>query len=258
MELRLQAIEAGLSKDNEEMKGLCSLVQSVQETCKVLEKKVKQLTEDKQLEAENHEKTLQSITSIRRDLCKEHDKNVSLKTKIDEMDQKQRDNNVRIVGFPEQDDGDNNINNNLVQLVGATDIQPESIVSTTRMGRLKEGRPRDLLVKFSSKTTRDKFYALRKKTPKDDNNKKVFINEDLTEPRAKLFYDARRMVKRSKLFGTWSQNGNIMVKVTENDSPLVIYNHQDLASLTRYVPELETFEDELSIDNDCYESGFSD
>ncbi len=258
MELRLQAIEAGRSKDNEEVKGLHNLVLSLQETCKALEKKVKQLTEDKQLVAENQEKTLQSISIIRRDLYKEHDKNVSLHTKIDDMDQRQRENNVRVVGLPGKDDCDNNINSNLVQLVGATDIQPESIISATRMGRIRGGRPRDLVVKFSTKTARDKFYALRKKTPKDEENNKVFINEDLTEARAKLFYDARRMVKRSKLFGTWSQNGNIMVKVTESDNPAVIHNHQDLASLTRYVSEHETFEDELSIDTDFFESGVSD
>ena len=257
MELRLQAIEAAISKDNEERKGLYSLVKSLQETCKVLESKVKQLTEDKQLEEENHEKTLQSISSLRRDLYKEHDKNVSLQTKIDEMDQRQRENNVRIIGFPEQHDDDSDISNELVQLVGATDIQPESVISTMRMGRKREGRPRDLVVKFSTKTARDKFYALRKKTPKDEENKKVFVNEDLTETRAKLFYDARRMVKRSKLFGTWTQNGNIMVKVTENDIPLAIHSHQELASVTRYVPDTETFEDELSID-DYSESVLSD
>ncbi len=65
------------------------------------------------------------------------------------------------------------------------------------------------------------------------------------------------MVKRSKLFGAWTQNGNIMVKVTENDIPLAIYNHRDLASVTRYDPDTETFEDELSIDNDYSESVFS-
>ena len=139
------------------------------------------------------------------------------------------------------------ISNDLIQLVGATDIQPESVVSTIRMGRRREGRPRYLVVKFSTKMTRDKFYSLRKNTPKDEDNRKVFINEDLTEARAKHFYDVRRMVKRSKLFGVWTQNGNIMVKVTENDIPLAIHNHQDLASVTRYVPSKETFEDELSI-----------
>ncbi len=258
IELRVQAIEAGLSKDKEEMKGLHNLVKSLQETCKGLEKKVKQLMEDKERDAENHEKTLQSISSLRRDLYKEHDRNVSLQTKIDDFDQRQREKNVRIMGFPEHDDGDSDISNELVQLVGATDIQPESVVSTTRMGRKREGRARDLVVNFSTKTARDKFYALRKKTPKDEDNKKVFINEDLTEARAKLFYDARQLIKRNKLFGAWSQNGNIMVKVMEHDNPLAIRNHQDLVSVTRYVPDYETFEDELSIDNDYSEYGFSD
>ncbi len=37
---------------------------------------------------------------------------------------------------------------------------------------------KDLVERFSTNATRDKFNALREKTQKD--NKKVFINEDLT------------------------------------------------------------------------------
>ncbi len=102
-------------------------------------------------------------------------------------------------------------------------------------------------MKFVSKKKRDLFYALRKQTPKNEENKKVYINEDLTESRAKLFYDARQMVKRNKLYGTWSQNGNIMVKVKENDNPCVIQNHQELASKTRYVTS-----DSDSIEEDTF------
>ncbi len=49
-----------------------------------------------------------------------------------------------------------------------------------------------------------------------------------------------------------------MVKVKSEDSPMAIQNHEDLASLTRYV--YEASEDEMSTDNDIfgYQSGMSD
>ncbi len=249
MELRLQAIEAARITDHSEMQALSKLVKSLQDSNNTLENKVKQLVDEKQADSENQEKMLQTISSIRRDLYKEQDKNVTLQAKLDEMDQRQRNKNVRVVGFPEHDNEDSNISNNLIQLVGA-EIPTESIVSTTRMGRKREGKHRDLVVQFSNQKTRDQFYASRKNTPKDNENKKVFINEDLTEARAKLFYDSRQMVKRGKIYGTWSQNGNIMVKVSENDSPMVIYSHQDLASLTRFVStDTMSVDDMLSSDD---------
>ncbi len=166
---------------------------------------------------------------------------------------------MRIVGFPEVEEKNNgDIKSKVIQLVGESGISSESIETTTRMGKIRDCKPRDVVVKFSTKETRDKFYALRKKTPKDEHNRKVYINEDLTEAKAKLFFDCRRMVKRERLFGTWSQNGNIMAKVTSNSSPTEIQNHHELAMLTRYVSE--TSEDDMSTNNDTfeYQSGMSD
>ncbi len=257
MEMRLQAVEGERSKDHTELKRLNNLVQSVQDTCRALQNTVKELSEEIKLHAENNEKTLETMFGLRRDLYKEHDKNQSLQTRIDNLDQKQRERNVRIVGFPEVEESHGDIKSKVIQLIGESGISAESIESTTRMGKRRDCKPRDLVVKFSTKETRDKFYALRKETPKDEHNKKAYINEDLTEARAKLFFDCRRMVKKERLFGTWTQNGNIMAKVTSNDSPRLIQNHQELALLTRYVSE--DLEDDMST-NDIseYEFGVSD
>ncbi len=258
MELRLQAIEGERSKDHTELKRLNNVVQSVQDTCRALQNSVRELSEEIKLHAENNEKTLETIFSLQRDLYKEHDMNQSLQTRIDNLDQKQRERNVRIVGFPEVEESNGDIKSKVIQLVGESGISAESIESTTRMGKRKDYKPRDLVVKFSTKETRDKFYALRKETPKEEHNKKVYINEDLTEARAKLFFDCRRMVKKERLFGTWTQNGNIMAKVTSHDSPTVIQNHHELATFTRYVSE--GFEDDVSTNDDIfeYQSGMSD
>ncbi len=252
IEIRLQSVEAGRKKDHNEI-GLNNSVQNLQQKCGELESKIKQLTEKTQQCEENNGKTLQTVMSLQRDLYKEHSKNLNLQSKLDEMYQKRRENNVRVVGFPEEID-DSNIQEKLVEVVGASQVLVNDICSVTRMGKKKEDKPRDLVVQFVTKKKRDAFYAMRKQTPKNEENKKVYINEDLTETRAKLFYDTRQMVKRNKLYGTWSQNGNIMVKVKENDSPCVIQNHQDLASKTRYVTsDSDSMEEDTSSMSDIFE-----
>ncbi len=58
-------------------------------------------------------------------------------------------------------------------------------------------------------------------------NKTVYINDDLTEFRQKLLYDARMLVKKRKLKGAWAQHGNVMV-LPENSKPSAVYNYHDL------------------------------
>ena len=53
------------------------------------------------------------------------------------------------------------------------------------------------------------------------------MNDDLTEFRSKLLYDARMLVRKRKLKGAWSQSGNIMV-LPENEKPCAIYSYRDL------------------------------
>ncbi len=155
---------------------------------------------------------------------------ILLQSRIDELEQIQRECNVRVMGFPEHGENDANTKSKLMQMVGAQEGSEKNIASITRLGKPRNDKCRDLIVKFVSKESSDHFYARRKNTPKSHDNKKVYINEDLTESKAKLFYDARQMVKRSRLYGTWSQNGNIIVKVRENDNPCAVRNHLELRS----------------------------
>ncbi len=216
LELRLQTIESEKTKDH-------SKLQEMSNKIKTLEITIQQLVE-------NNDKTLQTVSNVRRDLFNEHDKNIKLQYRIDQLEQTQRECNVRVTGFPELGQQDVDIKAQLIGLVGAQEGSESDIATITRMGKPKEDKNRDLIVKFVSKESRDKFYSLRKNTPKNRENKKVYINEDLTATRAKLFYDARQLVKRGKLHGTWSQNGNIIIKVNENDSPCAIGNHAELRS----------------------------
>ncbi len=62
--------------------------------------------------------------------------------------------------------------------------------------------------------------------PREDTP--IFINEDLTTFRNKLFYDARCKKKSNKIHSVWTQEGSIVIKVTDTSEPVVISSHADL------------------------------
>ncbi len=188
LEVRLQAIESVKANDQSKLKDACNKIESLQKTCQVLETRIQQLVV-------NNDKTLNNVSNLRRNLFNEHKRNVILQSRMDQLEQTQRECNVSVMGYPELGESDTAIKHQLVQLIGATQGSEKNIGSITRMGKARDGKSRDLVVKFDSKENRNAFCALRKRTPKNNENKKVYINEDLIESKAKLFYHTRRLVK---------------------------------------------------------------
>ena len=83
-----------------------------------------------------------------------------------------------------------------------------------------------MIAKFTSRETRNLVYSCRRNMPRDD--RPVYINEDLTQPRSKLFFTARRMKKSEKIIATWTQDGNIFIKVKDSSEPVLIKTHVEL------------------------------
>ena len=67
--------------------------------------------------------------------------------------------------------------------------------------------------------------------PKQDQSN-VFINEQLSEHRANIFFAARKLVKSKKLHSAWSQRGNILIRREEGDKPKPISTHEQLRRIT--------------------------
>ena len=85
---------------------------------------------------------------------------------------------------------------------------------------------------FSNQRSRDEVYKNRTKLKGND----IWITEDLTISRSNLAYMARQAVKREHAHSTWSQNGWIYVKKTENCKPRRIINQDDLMNYLEIVP----------------------
>ncbi len=157
--------------------------------------------------------------------------------KLDTLEQQLKTRNVVISGFPETGSDDVSIKQKLVafskDVLELENITASDIETAFRCGRETDPtKPRNLVVHFKTKKKRDAFYGKRKKTPvSDDIENSIYINEDLTLHRAKLFHDARKMKKQGRIHATWTQYGNIMVKRNSEDQPKAVYDHSDLRIL---------------------------
>ncbi len=204
-----------------------------------LPEKISAVEEQMSTKLENLEQNFQHATVREAYVCDVLETKLKAQsTSIDSIEQQLKCNNVVIVGLPEKED-DNATKVQIVALskdvMGISDITRKDIQETYRLGRKKEhDQPRNLLVKFKSKTRRDEFYKRRKRTPiSSDMKKNIFINEDLTLQRARLYHDTRKLVKRGKIRFTWTQNGNIMIRLTENSQPIAVYSNEELQAKLR-------------------------
>ncbi len=108
-------------------------------------------------------------------------------------------------------------------------------------------------MQFKYKTTKDLFQQSRKKlTEGIDPANKIYLNDDLTEHRKKLLYDARQLAKGEKLKATWSQEGTIMVLKNTQEKPLAISTHEDLRKAVEPLEAWQSDDEESSLSLSIY------
>ncbi len=139
------------------------------------------------------EKLRYSRDGINRTLSKKSTEIDKLKHTIDNIDQKQREARVRIVGIPEEEG--ENLEKKLLKLgknaLGLKKLKATDVKSIHRSGKKKETKCRDVIVQFADKEIKDNFQKEKKKLSTCDNpQKRIFINDDLTEYRQKLLYSS--------------------------------------------------------------------
>ena len=186
------------------------------------------IIEGLQSEIKDLEESNSFVTSGLQSQLQEKDTHIKLMMeKIDQLEQGTKANNIKIAGISEEEGED--IRSKVVDLVRDQlkfpTIKMEDIKDVGRMGKKYETKTRDVFVKFCSSTFRDTIYKKRKLLMSRDHP--IYINEDLTQYRSQLFFEARKLRKRGKLFGVWTQNGNVMAKVNEDDVPCRVsdFNH---------------------------------
>ncbi len=149
-----------------------------------------------------------------------------MEEKTDQLEQIHKMNNIRIASLVEEEDEDVQVKViNLAKRMKLT-IQPADIKDARRMGPKKGNKTRDVLVILTSKRLRDDLYQRRKMLTSATDP--VYVNEDLTQRRSQLFYEGRKLRKQGRIYGIWTQQGNILIKVSQQSQPKEVTNYKDI------------------------------
>ena len=115
---------------------------------------------------------------------------------MDALAQYSRKENVRASGIKEvNDETDENIIDSILNIGAAMDIQlnPVTIVDAHRLGKKSPGKTRQIIIRFANRATRNRFISNRRKLKQSEDFKGVFISDDLTPLRFKLFQMVRKL-----------------------------------------------------------------
>ncbi len=185
---------------------------------------------------EYREKQERLVSNLRYEIANKNSKLLDMESKLDAFEQEKLQDTVRIVNLPEVDE-DKDLKHNLTAIAISNlkikNFEKSDIVKVHRLGKQKSKEPRDLIVTFSNNEIRNTFRdaSNKEKLKTEDDDIPVYVNDNLTLRRSKLFYDCRKWRKAKKLHSTWTQRGNIIVKVHETSKPIEISSYEQLRSL---------------------------
>ncbi len=203
------------------------------EVNKYMEENLTKVVQSFELKTKGLEETIvklnRALCGVNKDLAKKNAEIEKLKSHFDTTDQKQRETRVRVTGVDEENE--ENLQKKVVKIAKnklGMKIKEEDLQEVYRAGKKKTNKTRDIVIQFTKKCTRDVYLQHRKKIPRTPDPKaRMYINEDLTEYRQKLLFDARQVAKNGKIKGAWSQHGNIMILKKEG-GPTTVRDYNEL------------------------------
>ena len=143
----------------------------------------------------------------------------------DALDQYSRRENVRITGIPEGEGTEENLVDKIIQVASSMGvvIDVSSFNDVHRLGVKRPGQNRQIIVRFMNRTLKIKFLSGRKNL-KNTDYKNVFINEDMTKLRFKLF----QMVRKCEEVKSASTRDGKIICYLQNGTKAVISSPDDL------------------------------
>ena len=200
------------------------------------------------------EEKFSSMQTTLLDQIRERDTRIQeLETKLDAIEQYSRRNSLRISGVPEIKGEDTDAIAIATAKTIGVDLSLKDIDRSHRVGPMPQQPsstvttapgPRPIIVKLATyrykaammgvrtalknKKASDILSLLSKDRPAGSSSK-VFLNDDLTGPRARLAADARKKKKAGIIQDTWTRDGEIFIR--RADRTRKIYTANELNSL---------------------------
>ena len=164
--------------------------------------------------------------------------------KVESLEQYGRKLNLEITGVPVKDE--ENTNDIVVEIAKLANVDLSlDQISTSHRLPVKPKRPSNnenvspapppIIVRFISRNVRNTLYVNRQnlrqadfKTFSVEGTSSVYVNENLTRYRKKLFWSAKQKVKSSRFKYIWTADGNIFLKKSDQSHSLMIKSEKDL------------------------------
>ena len=176
----------------------------------------------------------QAVAQVERKMNEKMEANSLLfKYDIDRMEQYSRRESIRISGLPEPaEESEEKLRDSIVELGAAigVNLQPTTISVCHRLGRRVAGKRRPVICKFVARTSKIALLSSKKNLKGKEEYKGIYINEDLTRIRSKLFHKARQ---DDKVKNATTKDGKVICYMKEgiHPSPVVLETPDDLFKL---------------------------
>ena len=164
--------------------------------------------------------------------------------KVDALEQYGRRQNLEIVGVPlKEGENANEIAIEVAKMLNVS-LTPDQISTSRRL----QTRPKStnsepaasppIIVRFLSRDVLNQLYANRKLARTASLQEfslqgamNVYINENLTQSRKKLFWHAKQKAIASNFKFYWTVNGNVYVRKSSDSDSLLIKNIDDISKI---------------------------
>ena len=185
----------------------------------------------------------QEISILKKEMAELKADYNTIKIQQDQNEQYSRKTNV-IIGNCKENEGED-VAQLIVEIAkkGDVEIEKSSIESCHRLGKVKDNKVRNIIVRFRS--VKDKLAFVKSKQKLKEKKLKTYISDDLTKFRSEIAYTARQLKKEKKtnVRGTWVYNGHVYIETVSGDK-LKINTMQELdehrsRSYGSYSPSLD-------------------
>uniref|UniRef100_A0A8D9F860 FP protein C-terminal domain-containing protein n=1 Tax=Cacopsylla melanoneura TaxID=428564 RepID=A0A8D9F860_9HEMI len=188
----------------------------------------------------------QKNVKIEKELEAQKEINTELKTRVrkletivEQKEQREKNNIMEITGFKDNVVDEKLFVRQLMEKVGATDVQVQVKKSVKPPKDEKPGTS-TIYVHFQSEEDRNnvlsvikqrKLYDEMNATIQSSNPVRLFFNEVLTPYYKSLFYEARRIKSEKNFAYLWIKNGKILLKKTADSQTQVLSSKDDIGRL---------------------------
>ena len=174
------------------------------------------------------------LSLLKTELKKKDEKIKQLDDRVEQLEMYGRRNGIRVHGIPEL--ANENTDNLILKLAGkiGAEIPAFGLGRSHRVGKPRQNGHRPIIVKFISHNLKVNMLKMKKNLEDlaDDDicegSQEIFMNEDLTALRANWAKRARDLRKKEKIKHTWTRDGIIFIKATDESLPIRISTDEEL------------------------------